>query len=398
MGSKGGDTTSTNTIQNADPWAGAQPFILDILQRANAQANKPPPQFFPGQTVAGMAPETLQSQQMAVQRAVAGSPLEQAAQAENLRTVQGQYLGLSPAQPLWNTTMQGQFLNANPNIPFLNQSTGGQFLNASPNTQFLNSTMSGDFLGTNPFLDATFAKAARPVTQQFTDVALPGIASMFSAAGRYGSGAQQDAVTNASDVLGRTLGDLATGIYGQNYQFERGLQQQASQQLGSQFAAERGLQQQAAGLLGSQFLAERALQADAANQADQAFGQARLLQQQATGMAPAVAGTDWQNIAMLGNVGLDRTAQQQQLIDDAVARFNFNQMAPAQQLAQYAALISGQPAPTSQNSTQVSQLPPPNRVGNAAGGALGGAGLAGTLGMSTGWGALIGGLLGYMSQ
>lgn len=331
MGKGGGGTQATNTIQNADPWIGAQPFIKDVLAQAGTQFRQPLPQFFPQNTVGPQAPETVQSQQMAVSRA-AGSPLEQAAQAENMRTVQGQYLGLSPAQPLWNATMRGDMLNS------------------------------------NPYLDAMFAKAARPVTQQFTDVALPGISSMFSQAGRYGSGAQQTAVQNLADTYGRTLGDMSAGIYGQN------------------------------------FANERQMQASAARDAQQAFGTERLMQQQATGMAPQIAATDWRNIGMLGNVGADRQAQAQSLVNDAVARWDFTQQQPAQRLAEYARLISGAPGGTASNSTSIAQLPPPNRLGSAAGGAaMGGAAggmIQGAEAGSTmgGWGALIGGLLGYLGS
>jgi len=295
LGKGGGGTQTTNTVQKADPWVGAQPFMSDVLANAKAQFNAPGPTFFPQNTVGPQAAETLQAQQLAANRAIAGSPIEQAAQAENLRTTTGQYLGLSPAQPLWNATMRGDFLNA------------------------------------NPYLNSMFARAARPVTQQFTDAALPGISSMFSQAGRFGSGAQQTAVNNLVDTYGRTIGDMAAGIYGGNYQ------------------------------------AERQLQAGAANEADQSFSRERLLQQQATGMAPATAATDWQNIGQLSNVGADREAFAQRLVNDAVARWDFAQQTPAQKLAQYNALIQGGLQFPSTTGMSTANLPPPNRLGNAAG-------------------------------
>jgi len=320
MGKGGGGTQTTNTVQKADPWVGVQPFMQDVFTNAKAQFNAPGPTFFPMNTVGPQAAETLQAQGLAAQRAVAGSPIERSAQAENLRTTQGQYLGLSPAQPLWNATMRGDFLNA------------------------------------NPYLDSMFARAARPVTQQFTDAALPGVSSMFSQAGRFGSGAQQTAVNNLVDTYGRTIGDMAAGIYGGNY------------------------------------AAERQLQAGAANEADQAFGRERLMQQQAAGQAPGLAATDFANIAQLSNVGADREAFAQRLVNDAVQRWNFAQQTPAQKLAQYNALIQGGLNFQNTAGTNVTDLPPPNRVGNAAGGALLGASLS-----SSPWGALIGGMLGAFS-
>lgn len=74
----------------------------------------------------------------------------------------------------------------------------------------LNQMISGG--ATNPYLDATYAKAADQVTNS--------VNSNFSQAGRYGSGAQ-------TDVLSRNLGDLATNIYGGAYENDRGRQMQA---------------------------------------------------------------------------------------------------------------------------------------------------------------------------
>jgi len=397
VGKGGGGTQATNTIQNADPWVGAQPFIKDVLAQAGTQFRSPLPQFFPQNTVGPQATETLQAQQLASNRATAGSPLEQAAQAENMRTVQGQYLGLSPSQPLWNTTMRGDFVGTNPADPFNRAVAGGAFVGTNPAEQYLQQAAGGSFLNSNPHLDAMVQKAFRPITTQFTDVALPGISSMFSQAGRYGSGAHQTAVSNVVDSYGRTIGDTAAGIYGNNFANERALQQNAAGMFGDLNQAQRAMQMQAAGTVGATNLAERGMQLQAANEADQAFGRERMMQSQATGMAPTTAATDWRNIGMLGNVGADREAFAQNLVNDAVQRFNFTQMQPQQRLAEYARLIAGNPTGTATNSTQIAQLPPPNRTANAAGGALAGGSVAGTLGMSTGWGALIGGLLGAFS-
>lgn len=79
----------------------------------------------------------------------------------------------------------------------------------APATAQMNSTIAGDYLNSNPYIDRTFQMAADPVVAN--------IASQFSKAGRYGSGAHQG-------VLGTTLGNLATNIYGQNYANERAKQ------------------------------------------------------------------------------------------------------------------------------------------------------------------------------
>ena len=69
--------------------------------------------------------------------------------------------------------------------------------------------------------------ATRPITQQYGEQVVPGIASLYSRAGRYGSGSMERALSGATEAYGRALGDVTSNIVGQDYARERGLQQQA---------------------------------------------------------------------------------------------------------------------------------------------------------------------------
>lgn len=77
--------------------------------------------------------------------------------------------------------------------------------------QQLQNTISGQYLdpASNPYLNQTYDAAARQIT--------PRVNSLFEASGRYGSGAHQG-------VLGQSLADLGTSIYGGNYNAERARQ------------------------------------------------------------------------------------------------------------------------------------------------------------------------------
>ena len=90
-----------------------------------------------------------------------------------------------------------------------NRALGGSATNANAENQ-LNQMIAGG--NTNPYLDAMYDKAASKVTDS--------VNSQFSGAGRYGSGAQ-------ADVLSQNLGDLATNIYGGAYENDRARQMQA---------------------------------------------------------------------------------------------------------------------------------------------------------------------------
>ena len=97
----------------------------------------------------------------------------------------------------------------------------------------LDSTLSGQYLnpGTNPYLNATYDQAAGKVAQQYSTAIAPGLAAGAQRAGQFGSSAMNEAMLMSQGQLGSTLNDLATNIYGGNYQQERGRQLGALQMM-----------------------------------------------------------------------------------------------------------------------------------------------------------------------
>jgi hypothetical protein len=194
--------------------------------------------------------------------------------------------------------------------------------------------------------------ATRPLQQQFESQILPGISSGFSRAGRYGSGAMQRAVGQASEQFGRALGDVATNIAYTDYARERAAQQQAQ------------------------------VQQAALAQAAPSFFTAGLMPSQT-----------------LAQVGAAREAIAAQPLQEQMQRFQFGQQLPYQQLQGFLSSVYGTPM----GSSQYGQIPQAqtNRLGQAVGlgtlGYLGGQALGGqTFGIPNQFlGAAAGGLLGY---
>jgi len=250
-GGSGGGGTQT-TVQKSDPWAGQQGFLTDIFTRGQQQSYVPQT-FFPGQTYAGLSPETEQSLQMQADRARAGSPLTAAAQGE------------------------------------------------------LTKTLSGDYL--DPSQNPAFQKAAGDIQSR--------VAGMYSAAGRYGSGAMANQAREA-------LSDLAAQTYGD----ER--------------------QRMVQGML----------------------------------FAPTLANQDYTDAAKLAEVGGVREDLAQQGINEAMQRYNFNQMEPWQRLGLYNNLVQGNYGGQTESTTTL----PRRSLG--AGDALGGlAGITGILGSTGAFGS-----------
>jgi len=188
----------------------------------------------------------------------------------------------------------------------------------------LGKTLSGAYLNANPYLQSAIDAASRGVTRNYQDAVAPGIDSAFSLAGRYGSGAHVAAHDAAEQNLATQLGDIAGNLGYQGY------------------AAERG----------------------------------NMLN--ALNAAPAYAQADYGNIAQLADVGRQREAMDQALINDQIARWNFQQQQPADKLAQYAQLIRGD-----FGGTQTTTAPYSSGAG-MLGGMGSGAGLFGGIGTALG--------------
>ena len=274
------------TTSQIDP--ALRPFLTQGLERARELfLTGPQPTFFPGQTY--VSPSEATTEAIAQQEALAR------AQSPSLQAAQQAY-----------------------------QASLGQ----------IGQTAAGGFLQGNPYQHAMLQAATRPLTQQFGEQVLPGISSLYSRAGRYGSGAMERALGGATEAYGRALGDVSANIVGQDYARERGLQQQAQ------------------------------------------MGQAALAQ-----LAPSIYQQQFLPSQTLAQVGAAREAIAAQPLQEQMARFQFGQQQPIQSLMSYLSSVYG--TPLAREGQQITQLPENRLMGGIAGaglGYLGGQGLGYFLG------------------
>ena len=188
-------------------------------------------------------------------------------------------------------------------------------------------TAAGGFLNANPYQQAMMEAATRPLTQQFSQAVLPRISSLYSRSGRLGSGAMERALGTATEAYGRSLGDITSNIAGSQYQQERGLQQQA-----------------------------------------------QLAQAQLAGAAPSFYGQQFLPSQTLAQVGAQQEAIAAQPLQEQLARYQFGQQLPYQQLQGYLSSVYG--TPLGSYGTQTTNAP---TYQNRGAGVLGGA-IAGGLG------------------
>ena len=397
MGGGGGG----QTVQKADPWIGQQPYLRDIFANAENLFNQGYGQeYYPGQTVAGFAPQQQQAFDLTSQRALGGSP-QQAAMGQYITgTLQqptvnpylmaggGQQLmsGIQPGQQLLQTGGTPTGLGMASNIAGMGRPGAG--IDPTGLAQ-MQATAGGGYLpGSNPYLDQVYGTAAQRMGERFQEETLPALAAQFSGAGRTGSGAQALMLGRAAGEQQDALAKLGADIYAPAYEAERGRQLQAATDLygtGTQADISRrqmlgdlysgGLERaiQAGGMLGQLGMGGMEGLTDL-------YGTQADAMKSAAMMAPAYREMEYGDIDRLAGVGGAVQDQTQRLIDAAVQRHTFGQQAPWQALGQYSNLIQGMPAGAGTTTTTESGGGLGSRLMGGLGGAAAGAGLAGALG------------------
>lgn len=398
---------AVTTTTQVDPTI--QPFLSYGLTEAQRLYQAGGPQYYPGQTYVGPSQTTQAGLQALEQRAMQGSPLVGAAQGAVQGAIQGQQ---SPAAQMYQN-IYGQ-AGYNPTSQFFSGLMGGTqnpamagYANLRPGTdagasvfsqlaygssanpamQGTQQTASGAFLGGNPFFQGAFNPAAQAATQQF-QTAIGDIGSAASKAGRYGSGAMGTLQERASGQLAKSLSDTAGQLAYQNYAQERGLQESAQgrlaglsqQDIANRMAAAQGLsnvsqtsfnqqlaQLQGIGGLSQQDIANRmaaaqglgsnyqqgiANQLAATSGVGQTFASDVGRQLTAAGMAPQLSQADYQDIQNLLAAGQAREGYTGQQTAADIARFNFQQQAPQQNLSTFLSSVYGNPMANLRSQTQ----------------------------------------------
>ena len=180
------------------------------------------------------------------------------------------------------------------------------------------------------YLDPTSNPYAQSVYNQMAGDVTSQVNSQFTNAGRFGSGANQE-------ILARSLGELGNKFYGDQYNQER------------------------------------------ANMVN------------ATSIAPQLGEMDYNDIAKLQQIGQEKESLEMAKLQDAIARYDYDQTQPYQKLNQYLGSL-GAAVPSNTLSTQPVFR---NTGAGLLSGAMSGAEIAGMIpGIGGGMGAGIGGLLG----
>lgn len=377
---KGGGSTQQDSTTTSVPWAAQQPYLESGFRRAD-QAYSDPVRFPDFPTYASLTDSMMGARDALWNRGSNGSPMNAAATDWATDAMSGG--GASgPLMTTAQNTIAGQMQ------PGGSMQDNAQFFNSGPGMDMLAGRAGGNMLGRNPYLDSQYDAAAGRVTDAFNRAVVPGINATFGSGGRTGGGLHQDALVNAGNKLGENLSDMATNMYGNAYNYERGMQDNAMSQYASQ--GQTG-QQMGAG----QYNADQNRAQGAAGLWGNLYGQDQDNAARAASMAPTIAGMDYTDINAMLNAGQIDQGQADAMVADRVNRFNFYETgagSPQDAVARYIAAIQGNYGGT--QSTNYDR--PGSTTGRALGGGLSGAAAGFQVGGP--WGALIGGGLGAISS
>ena len=386
----------TPTETRLDPTL--RPYVDTALSEADRLRKEGGPAYYSGETYVKPSTNTQVALQLAQNRAAAGNQIVGGAQntiagmMNQTSPYESQYAGragqtsgygsvfdkigqaASPYQQQFSNLAQNAYVD--PNQSFYEGMRGGAMQNeALAGTR---ATSQGAYLGGSPYLEGALSQANRLSAESLQE-GIRGLQSKTSMAGRYGSGAEQQLAGKMTDAAARALAEQNQQAYLQNYQQERGLQEQALQSLGglsqqgfvNQLTGAQGLgtaaQQAFANQMGATQAAQNVYGSDLANrmaaaqagqnvyQSDYANQMAALAGAQgvrgediatrmsAAGMAPGLAAADYADIDRLlaaGQVGEGYTAAQQAADK---ARYDYTANLPYQTLQNYGAFITGLP-------------------------------------------------------
>jgi hypothetical protein len=304
---------STTTVQKSDPWSGQQPYLSSVFSGAQNAYNQYAGN--PASSVAGFTP--MQQQAMGTTQAVANGT--NAGYSPAVNNAAGSYT---------TNLLNGAYLNSNPGNSAFSQFANGSMMN-------------------NPYQTGALNAANDAITRAYQTATAPQTASAFEAAGRYGSGAYGNAVSQNQQDLTRQLGNVDASMLNNMYQ----------QNMQNMLAGAQGLSQN--------------------------YNTAAQQQLQGSYNAPNIVNSVNGATTNLYNMGGNQQALQQSQIN-----------APWQLLNNYSNLIQGQYGGT----TSTSQPYYTNQLAGGLGGALGGAALGSMImpGIGTGIGAAAGGLMGLL--
>jgi hypothetical protein len=322
-GGGGGGSQNTQTIQKADPWSGQQPYLTYGFEEAQKRFESDQPSFYPGNTISPFNANELAYQQNTLDYANSGRP--QAMQASAESAINQELLSDPNANQMLGT-IRGLAPYGQQSLVAASNLTDAPILNTQGVDPIMAQMLSGS-VQNNPFIGQANEAFAADATANFQQQVMPALRSSQIA---YQPG-------------GSSRGDIASGIAASG--LARSIADHTNSNYMDAFNSAQQQQMNAANLL-EQSRARRANEALAQGQGAFNLG---LTGEQAIGNRlnaglGAYGGVSQAPIDIYGNVsdiGMSQREMEQQMLDEAVNRYQFNENIGDQKLTNYMNTVQG---------------------------------------------------------
>lgn len=315
----GGSSTPQETTTTSQPWSQQIPYLLQGFSGAQNLYQGTGPQYYQGDTYAGITPD--QTQAIGGVSGAAGTNMgtggiDNSALGFATGQLNGDYLNSNPAMGMFSGF--GSSAPANELSAFAGNPNIG--VSGNPATGALNQYASGSEAGAgNPY--------SAGEAQSVLSSVVPSIESQFIAGGDLSSPEAAYATSSGATSA------LAPTMF-QNFQQEQQNQLSAANTLGTNYLTGAGLSEGAAGTLGNENLT-------AASGLGSDYGTAMQQAVASLGLAPTAQSMPYTDLSDLYGAGSAQQTNAQNQTNANVNEWNYNQTLPYQMLNQYLGEISG---------------------------------------------------------
>jgi len=357
----------TNTVQNADPWSGVQPYLKEMFGNSSDMIGAGPMDQYGGQTYAGFNPLQLQGQQGQLDYAnQMGGSLSQlfGAQSQMLGG-QNQMMGsfqdpMMGAGGVYGDVMGRQSYGdtwGSMGDTAATQALAGQYNQDPMSSQSGQNLAAMQTPGKNPYLDDMVGSALGQVSKNFNENIMGNILQEAQVSGQnIGDSGYLKNVKQGGEAAMKQMGGIASGMYGNAYNQDMNRALQASQAgMGYEGqGASRGLQaagmgagfeqqQGQAGIQSQQLLDQMRMSAagGATSGYGSGLGMANQAQQAGMGMADQNYQMGLLPSQLYGQVGGQQQGMTQQGIDEAMERYYYPQESQQDMMDWYSGILSG---------------------------------------------------------
>jgi hypothetical protein len=320
-GSGGGQ--NTNTVQKADPWSGQQEYLTYGFDQAQNRYQTDQPNFYPSNTISPFNQNELGYQQNVLNYASSGRPQAMQSGAEN--AINQELLSNPNANPIFSAT-RGLAPYGQQSLVAASNLTDQPILDSTGVDPVMSQMLSGS-VQQNPFIQNAVSNFADDAVSNFEQKVMPSLRASQTAYQQGGSSRGDVAAGLATQGLTKSIADFSNRSYMNAFDKAQQQQMQAA-----------NLLEQSRGRRANEALAQGQGAFNLGLGGEQAIGAKLNAGLGAYGGVSQMPVDTYSNVA---DIGMAQREMEQQMLDEDVNRYQFDQNIEDQKLSNYMNMIQG---------------------------------------------------------